>query len=121
MAGVGKIGIVVALLVLCAPATARFSRHLGSGQAFSLPGWLINVCHGCPSSRGTQRRTPHHPAEPRNAVVEQESRSDFHSNVIRPQAFIAEPVAVPALIYPLIKIDQASPVSDSAFRCVFLI
>jgi hypothetical protein len=121
MAAVGKIGLVILLLVLCAPTAARLSRHSGRGRAFSLPEWLVNVCQHRSDPRGTQRRNSHHPTEPLNAVVEQESRGDFHGNVIRPQVFGAEPVAVPALIFPLISIAQVSRASDPAFRCTFLI
>ncbi|HKW27622.1 MAG TPA: hypothetical protein VJN48_17680 [Terriglobales bacterium] len=121
MAGVGKIGIVLLLLALCAPAAARLSRQSASRRGFSLPEWLMNVCHHRPGQRGTQRKNRQHPTEPLNAVLEQESRGDSHVNVVRPQAFVSEPVAVPALIFPLISIAQASPASEPAFRCTFLI
>ncbi|HET7750143.1 MAG TPA: hypothetical protein VFK81_12235 [Terriglobales bacterium] len=121
MTGVGKTGLIVLLLALCAPGAARLSRHSASGRAVSLPGWLINICHHRSGPRGTQRRNSHHPTEPFNAVVERESRGDFYSDVIRPQAVYPEVAAVPALIFPLISITQASPISDPAFRCTFLI
>jgi hypothetical protein len=122
MAGVGKIGLVILVLVLCAPAAARLSRHSGTGQAFSLPEWLMNVCHHRPGPRGTQRRNPQHPTEPLNAVVEQESRRGFHGNVLRPQVFIPGPVAaLPAFIFPAVSITPAIPASDPVFRCTFLI
>ena len=122
MAGVGKIGLVILVLVLCAPAAARLSRHSGTRQAFSLPEWLINVCHHRPGQRGTQRRNRQHPTEPLNAVLEQESRRGFHGNVLRLQVFIPEPVTgLPAFIVPTISIVQAIPVFDLAFLCIFLI
>jgi|SRR5579864_6679778 len=122
MAGVGKIGLVILLLVLCAPAAARLARHSGNGRAFSLPEWLMNVCHHTSGPRGTQRRNPQHPTEPLNAVVEQESRRGFHGSVLRPQVLISEPLAArPAFIFPVISIVPAIPVSDPAFRCTFLI
>ncbi|HKW67515.1 MAG TPA: hypothetical protein VJP04_09525 [Terriglobales bacterium] len=122
MAGVGKVGLIILLLVLCAPAAARHCKHSGKGQAFSLPEWLMNVCHHTSGPRGTQRRNSQHPTEPLNAVVEQESRRGFHGNVLRPQVFIPEPVAaLPAFIFPAVSITPAIPVSDPAFRCTFLI
>ncbi len=121
MAGVGKIGLVILLLALCAPEAARLAKHSGDGRAFSLPKWLINVCHHRPGPRGTQRRNSRHPTEPLNAVIEQESRGDSHGSVIRPQAAAEEAVAVPELFLPLTSVRQASPVTDPAFRCTFLI
>ena len=122
MAGVGKIGLLILLLVLCAPAAARLSRHSGRGQAFGLPEWLMNVCHHRPVPRGTQRRNPQHPTEPLNAVVEQESRRGFPGNVLRPQVLKAELMAaLPLFIFPAVSITQAIPVSDPVFRCTFLI
>lgn len=120
MAGVGKIGIVILALV-CSPAAARLSGHSGKGQAFRLPGWLINVSRHQSGPRGTQRKNRRHPTQPLNAVVEQESRGDFHSKVVCPQAVIVQPVEIPALILSSISIAQAIPVSDPAFRCTFLI
>lgn len=121
MAGVGKIGLMILLLLLCAPAAARLAGCSGHGRQLSLPVWLMNVCHHRKGPRGTQRRSGRQPNEPLNALVEQESRSDSHGIAIRPQAVVAKPVAVPALILPSIRIAQASPVSDLAFRCTFLI
>src|SRR5579864_7516961 len=120
MTGVGKLGLVILLLALCAPAAARLSKHSGTGRAFRLPEWLMNVCHHPSGSRGTQRRSTQHPTEPLNAVVEQESRGDLHGNVLRPQAFIQEPIgALPAFIFSSASLAQAIPVSDPAFRCTF--
>ncbi len=121
MVGAGKFGLVILLLALCAPAAARLSRRSGNGRAFSLPEWLVNVCHHPSGSRGTQRRSTQHATEPLNAVVEQESRGDSYGSMICQQTFVAEPGAVPALIFLLISIAQPSPVSDPAFRCTFLI
>ena len=121
MAGVGKIGLVILLLVLCAPAAARLSRHSGKGQTFSLPEWLMNVCHQRSGPRGTQRRSSQHPTEPLNAVVEQESRGDSHCTATHLPLALAEEIVVPAIILPFISIAETSPVSDPAFRCTFLI
>ena len=121
MAGVGKIGLVILLLVLCAPVAARLSRHSGNGQAFSLPEWLMSVCHHPSGSRGTQRRNPQHPIEPLNAVVEQESRGDSQCIVSRPQPPVAKAVVNCERSFVLVSMVEASLITDLAFRCTFLI
>jgi hypothetical protein len=121
MAGVGKIGLVILLLVLCAPAASRLSRNSGYGRCFSLSGWLMNVCQHRSRPRGTQRRSGRQANEPLNALVEQESRSDSHCTVIFQQPMIQKAVVSPARILPFTGLTKANPVSDPAFRCTFLI
>src|SRR5690242_17802484 len=117
MTGVGKLGLVILLLALCAPAAARLSKHSGTGRAFRLPEWLMNVCH----HRGTQRRNRQHPTELLNAVVEQESRGDSQCIVSRPQPAVAKAVVNSERSFLLISVVPASLITDPAFRCTFLI
>lgn len=121
MSGVGKVGLVVLLVFLCAPVAARVSRHAGLGQGFSLPRWLMNVCHHRQPPRGTQRRGSHHPGEPLNALVEQQSRSESTAYAVRPAAEIGQAVAVPAFVPRGVGRSQPAPIPDSAFLCTFLI
>jgi hypothetical protein len=107
--------------VLCAPAAARLSRHSAGGRGFSLPEWLMNVCHHSSDPRGTQRPSSQHPTEPLNAVIEQESRGDSQGAASPLPIALAEAIVMPAIVLLLISIAQASPVSDPAFRCTFLI
>ena len=121
MAGVGKIGLMILLLLLCAPAAARLSRNSGYGRCFSLSGWLMNVCHHRSRPRGTQRRSGRQTNEPLNALVEQESRGDSHCTVIFQQPMVQKAVVSPAHILPFISLAKANLVSDPAFRCTLLI
>jgi len=121
MTGVGKLGLVILLLALCAPAAARLSKHSGTGRAFRLPEWLMNVCHHPAGSRGTQRRYRQHPTELLNAVVEQESRGDSQCIVSRPQPAVAKAVVNSERSFLLISVVPASLITDPAFRCTFLI
>ena len=121
MAGVGKIGVMILLLLLCAPAAARLSRNSGYGPCFSLSGWLMNVCHHRSRPRGTQRRSGRQANKPLNALVEQESRRDSHCAVIFQQPMVQKAIVSLPRILPFISIAKASPVSDPAFRCTFLI
>jgi hypothetical protein len=121
MAGVGKIGLMILLLLLCALAAARLPQNSGYGRCFSLSGWLMNVCHHRSRPRGTQRRSGRHANEPVNALVEQESRGDSHCTVILQQPAVQKAVVSPARILPFISMAKSSPVSDPAFRCTFLI
>src|SRR5689334_16512944 len=120
MTGVGKLGLVILLLALCAPAAARLSKHSGTGRAFRLPEWLMNVCHHPAGSRGTQRRYRQHPTELLNAV-EQESRGDSQCIVSRPQPAVAKSVVNSERSFLLISVVPASLITDPAFRCTFLV
>lgn len=121
MAGVGKAGTVILLLILCAPAAARHSGASAYGQRFSLSGWLLSVCHPHQPSRGTQRRGSRPPDEPLNALVEQQSRSELSCGASGPAAARHKPFAIPAFILLFIRGENAGAIIDPAFLCTFLI
>lgn len=120
MAGVGKLGLILLLLVLCVPVATRLSRHSAYGRRFSL-GWLIHVCHHPQHSRGTQRRTPRRPDEPLNALLEDGSKTDLSCAAARSAASAHESLAVPAFLVPFVSAAKSGIISDPAFLCTFLI
>ena len=119
MAGVGKIGTAVLLLVLSVPVAARLSRPSVSGR-FSLSGWLMSVCHHRQPSRGTHRRSSHRPEEPLNALLEQQRRSELSCGATCSAAPAHSRFVIPAFILPLVVLEKGAIV-DPAFLCTFLI
>ncbi len=120
MAGVGKIGLVILLLMLCVPASVRLARPSGTGRPLGLAGWLMRVCHHRPVPRGTQRRGRRHLNEPLTPLVEQQSRSDFASHSAYVATVFYEATDVSSF-RPLSLVTGSGPVSDPAFLCTFLI
>jgi hypothetical protein len=120
MAGVGKIGLVILLLMLCVPVSVRLARSSGVGRPLSLPGWLMRVCHHGPVPRGTQRRSRWHPNEPLTPLVEQESRSDLAGQAVGAAIVLHEATNVSSYRL-LFLVTGSDPVSDPAFLCTFLI
>lgn len=120
MAGVGKLGLILLLLVLCVPVAARLSGPSAYGRRFSL-GWLIHVCHHPQHSRGTQRRTPPRPDEPLNALLEDGSKTDLSCAATRSAASAHESFAVPAFLVRLLSATKSGIIPDPAFLCTFLI
>lgn len=118
MAGVGKIGLAILLLGLSLPAASRLSQH--AGQPFSLPAWLMRVCHQAPAPRGTQRRPPRHPNEPVNAL-EQQTRGDSICAALRPATRDGKTPALPGRRARVEGGHPARSLSGPAFLCTFLI
>lgn len=121
MAGVGKIGTVVLLLVLSVPVAARLSRPSAYGRQFSLSGWLLNVCHHHQPSRGTHRRSSHRPEEPLNALLEQQRQNELRCGATCSAAPAHSGFAIPAFILSFISGGKAGPIVNPAFLCTFLI
>ncbi len=120
MAGVGKIGLVILLLMLCVPVGVRLARSSGVGRPLGLPGWLLRVCHHGPVPRGTQRRSRRHANEPLTPLLEQQSRSDLAGHTVRAATGFRETTTVSSF-RPLFVLTGSGPVSDPAFLCTFLI
>lgn len=120
MAGVGKIGLVILLLMLCVPVSGRLARSSGVGRPLGLPGWLMRVCHHGPVPRGTQRRSRRHPNEPLTPLLEQQSGSDLAGHAVRTASVFHDTTNVSRLM-PLFLVTGSGPVPDPAFLCTFLI
>lgn len=81
----------------------------------------MNVCHHPQRSRGTQRRSPRHPDEPLNALLEQADKQDLSCRPASAASPAGETLAAPAVLLHFLSSEKPGVIFDPAFLCTFLI